>query len=110
MAGRLQYRCLTCNHTLPQMHDNMAEKVIHAGVAPVSSTQAAPGPVPQMFKQPNQLVLATYPNGRAGALRPLQRQQQAATPMSQTQLAGTGDSSLSNRNRRAQTASGTRHG
>jgi hypothetical protein len=110
MAGRLQYRCLTCNHSLPQMHDNMAEKVIHAGVAPVSSTQAAPGPVPQMFKQPNQLVLATYPNGRAGALRPLQRQQQAATPMSQTQLSGTGDSSLGNRNRRAQTASGTRHG
>ena len=74
MAGRLQFRCLVCNHSLPQMHDGMAEKVVHAGLTPESSAHQ-PSAAPQMFKQPNQLVLATYPNGRAGALRPLQRHQ-----------------------------------
>ena len=30
--------------------------------------------VPQTYDHPNQLILASYPNGRGGALRPLQRQ------------------------------------
>jgi hypothetical protein len=109
MAGRLQFRCLVCNHALPQMHDNMAEKVIHAGVTPESSARE-PSAVPTMFRQPNQLVLATYPNGRAGALRPLQRQQAASVPTMGAD--GTADQSLARRqsksSRRAQTASGAR--
>ena len=59
---------------------------------------------------PNQLVLATYPNGRAGALRPLQRQQAASVPTMGAD--GTADQSLARRqsksSRRAQTASGAR--
>ena len=112
MAGRLQFRCLVCNHSLPQMHDGMAEKVVHAGLTPESSAHQ-PSAVPQMFKQPNQLVLATYPNGRAGALRPLQRHQGPATPMG-APVDGIADASLAQRQsksgKRAQTASGARPG
>ena len=31
--------------------------------------------VPQTYESQNQLILASYPNGRGGALRPLQRQE-----------------------------------
>lgn len=93
MAGRLQYRCLSCNHSSALMHDDVADKVIHAGLSTVPSS------VSQMFQPQNQLVLATYPNGRAGALRPLQRQSQAMIP-SERLVTGTEDPSLARRQKR----------
>ena len=42
----------------------------------IGASQTRPN-VPQTYENPNQLILASYPNGRGGALRPLQRQEPA---------------------------------
>ena len=56
------------------MHKEVAERVVHDGISNVGLL----GPVAPVKKvhanRGNQLIMATYPNGRAGALRPLQPQ------------------------------------
>ena len=79
MAGTVPLRCISCGqHTKGSMHKDVAEKVVHDGLNPngqPGGQQQVNGSVKQMHKKPhNQLVMATYPNGRAGALRPLQPQ------------------------------------
>ena len=68
MAGKTNFRCLSCNQTLPHMHGTPAKKVPHKALSPVSSTFAN-SRRPYMVE--NGIVLATYPHGRAGALRPM---------------------------------------
>ena len=90
MAGTVPLRCISCGqHTKGSMHKDVAEKVVHDGLNPngqPGGQQQVNGSVKQMHKKPhNQLVMATYPNGRAGALRPLQPQ-----GMPQQNLSATG--------------------
>ena len=68
MAGKTGFRCLSCNQTLPHMHGTPAKTVPHKALSPVSSTFAE-SRRPYMVE--NGVVLATYPHGRSGALRPM---------------------------------------
>ena len=72
MVGRVPYRCIACNNTAG-MHGKQADKVVHAGLSPVSATDVSRHSV---------IVQATYSSGRAGALKPLQRQSAPGIPVS----------------------------
>ena len=86
MAATVPLRCISCGQVDRRqgMHNNVAEHIVHdgltsdGGVAPQQRRAGAPqgggGPRQTHAKRSNQLVMATYPNGRAGALRPLQPQ------------------------------------
>ncbi|KAH8056045.1 hypothetical protein JL722_7875 [Aureococcus anophagefferens] len=76
MVGRVPYRCIACN-TTSGMHDKQAAKVVHAGLSPVSATLP-----PDARGHHPVIVQAAYSTGRAGALRPLQRQGPAGIPVS----------------------------
>ncbi|EGB12071.1 hypothetical protein AURANDRAFT_61396 [Aureococcus anophagefferens] len=76
MVGRVPYRCIACNNT-SGMHDKQAAKVVHAGLSPVSATLP-----PDARGHHPVIVQAAYSTGRAGALRPLQRQGPAGIPVS----------------------------
>ena len=75
MAGTQPLRCISCGQQpMGGMHKEVAERVVHDGISNVGLL----GPVAPVKKvhanRGNQLIMATYPNGRAGALRPLQPQ------------------------------------
>ena len=85
MAATFPLRCISCGQVDRRqgMHGSVAERIVHdgltsdGGVAPQQRRAGAPqggGPRQTHAKRSNQLVMATYPNGRAGALRPLQPQ------------------------------------
>ena len=40
MVGRVPYRCIACNNTAG-MHGKQADKVVHAGLSPVSATDVS---------------------------------------------------------------------
>ena len=75
MAGTQPLRCISCGQQpMGGMHKEVAQRVVHDGISNVGLL----GPVAPVKKvhanRGNQLIMATYPNGRAGALRPLQPQ------------------------------------
>lgn len=76
MVGRVPYRCISCNQPTG-MHGKQADKVVHAGLSPVSSTLP-----PDQHQRQSVVVQASYSTGRAGALRPLQRQSAPGIPIS----------------------------
>ena len=66
--SRRSFRCLSCNQTLPHMHGSPAKTVPHKALSPVSSTFADSR---RPYLVENGVVLAQYPHGRQGALRPM---------------------------------------
>jgi len=57
--------------------DDQALPAEAVSIGYVGASQTMPN-VPQTYENQNQLILASYPNGRGGALRPLQRQEPAS--------------------------------
>lgn len=81
MAGRTPVRCLSCNNTINgAMHSNLAKHINHNKLPVVSSTMSSMNRGYSSAVE-DSVVLATYPNGRGGALRALQPQSSPGKPV-----------------------------
>ncbi len=79
MIGRSPLRCICCNQQYPTMHSSPAKFLPHRSLNPVSATLADRTHLPHLVE--NTVVLATYPHGRSGALRPMGLQSTPGVPL-----------------------------